>query len=93
MLNRILLENYIFKNKNKIKINSKEIVKGDIFLALQGKNLHGNKFINQSINQGAKYCLTDKKTYKLNHYKNKICYFENTFLFLEMERTFQDSLL
>ena len=82
MLNRILLENYIFKNKNKIKINSKEIVKGDIFLALQGKNLHGNKFINQSINQGAKYCLTDKKTYKLNHYKNKICYFENTFLFL-----------
>ena len=61
MLNKKLIENYIINNENKIKINSNEITNGDIFLALQGNNYHGNKFIEASINNGAKFCLTDKK--------------------------------
>ena len=39
----------------KIKIHSKEIKIGDIFLALDGKNYHGNKFISESIKNGAKH--------------------------------------
>ena len=60
------LEQYIFQNKEKIKIFNKEIKKGDIFLALKGKNFHGNKYINSSIRNGAKYCLTDNKNFKEN---------------------------
>ena len=61
MSKKEIIKNYIIKNSNKLKINSNEIKKGDIFLALQGNNQHGNKFILESIKRGAKYCLTDKK--------------------------------
>ena len=61
MLHKKLIENYIINNKNKLKINSNEITNGDIFLALQGNNYHGNKYIEASINNGAKFCLSDKK--------------------------------
>ena len=63
MQNKNLIENYIINNENKLKINSNEIVNGDIFLALQGNNYHGNQFIESSINNGAKFCLTDKKNH------------------------------
>ena len=49
MLNKKLIENYIINNENKLKINSNEITNGDIFLALQGNNYHGNKFIKQVL--------------------------------------------
>jgi len=81
MLNKNLIENYIINNENKLKINSNEIVNGDIFLALQGNNCHGNKFIEASINNGAKFCLTDKK-YQIPSYNEKIFFVENIFLFL-----------
>ena len=54
------IENFIICNENRIKINSQEIKKGDIFLALKGKNCHGNKFIKESINNGAAFCITEK---------------------------------
>ena len=73
------LENYIFSNKEKVKISSKNIKKGDIFLALKGRNFHGNKFISSSIKKGAKYCLTDNKDFKPN---NKIILVENIFKYL-----------
>ena len=34
------IKKYIFNNSNKIKINSKDIKKNDIFLALNGKKQH-----------------------------------------------------
>jgi len=71
---------YILNKYEKIKINSKEIKKGDIFLALKGKNFHGNKYIDESIKNGAKYCITDKKTKSKN--KN-ILIIKNTLFFLE----------
>ncbi len=73
------LEQYIFQNKEKIKISSKDIKKGDIFLALKGKNFHGNKYINSSIRNGAKYCLTDNKNFKEN---KKIIYVKDIFKYL-----------
>ena len=63
----IKIENYIVNNENKVKINSKEITKGDIFLALKGNNCHGNDFIKESIKKGAIYCITEKK---INFKKN-----------------------
>ena len=81
MLNKKLIEHYIINNENKLKINSNEIVNGDIFLALQGNNYHGNKFIEASINNGAKFCLTDKKN-QIPSNSEKIFFVENIFLFL-----------
>ena len=66
------IKKYIFNNSNKIKINSKDIKKNDIFLALKGKKYHGNKFINDAFKFGAKYCITDKKYKSLK--KKKIYY-------------------
>ena len=76
----IKLENYLLENFNKVKINSKEVKKGSVFIALLGKNFHGNKFISEAINKGAKYIITDaplKKKY-LNIIKVK-----NTLDFLQ----------
>ena len=72
-------EKYILKKSNKVKISSKEISKGDIFLALKGKNFHGNQFINSSLRRGAKYCLTDNKNFAKN---SKIIYVNNVINYL-----------
>lgn len=72
-------EKYILKKSNKVKISSKEINKGDIFLALKGKNFHGNQFINSSLRRGAKYCLTDNKNFTKN---SKIIYVNNVINYL-----------
>ena len=48
MQKKTKIENFIIQNENKIKINSKEVKNGDIFLALKGSNTHGNDFISES---------------------------------------------
>ena len=60
------LEKYIISKKDKIQISSKDIKSGDIFLALKGKRFHGNKFLNEAIDKGAKFCVTDNKNFKKN---------------------------
>ena len=55
------IENYLIDNFDKLKINSKEIKKGDVFTALQGKNYHGNYFLEKALMNGAKYIITDKE--------------------------------
>ena len=72
-------EKYILEKSNKVKISSKEINKGDIFLALKGKNFHGNQFINSSLRRGAKYCLTDNKNFAKN---SKIIYVNSVINYL-----------
>ena len=76
------ISKYIILHSNKIKINSKDIKKNDIFIALKGQKYHGNKFINDAFFAGAKYCITDKKYNQLNTNKN-ILFVENTFSFLK----------
>ena len=80
----VLLESvkkYIISSKNKVKINSKDIKKNDVFLALKGSNIHGSKFINDALNAGAKYCITDKET-KISKKSKKILLVENIQVFL-----------
>ncbi len=76
-----IIKNYIVNSSNKIKINSKDIKKNDIFLALRGSNYHGNKYINDAINAGAKYCITDKEPQRFKNSK-KILLVENIQNFL-----------
>ena len=45
----------------KLQISSKDIKEGDIFIALQGSNTHGNEFISNALSNGAKYIVTDNK--------------------------------
>ena len=55
------IEDYLLKNSEKIKINSKDIKKNDVFLSLKGQSNHGNSYIDEAWNNGAKYIITDKK--------------------------------
>ncbi len=57
-----------------IKIDTRKIVKGDIFFALKGHNFNGNHFAKQAIESGAAYAIideyvddTDKKLVKTDH--------------------------
>jgi len=53
------VKEYLIQNCNKVKINSKDIFRGDVFFALAGNNTHGNRYIVEAINNGAKYIITD----------------------------------
>ena len=76
------INKYIFNNSNKIKINSKDIKKNDIFIALKGKKYHGNKFIGDAFKFGAKYCITDKK-YTESKNKQNILLVKNIYSYLK----------
>ena len=57
LVNNINLE----EKYNKIKMNSKEVQKEDIFIAIIGKNHDGHIFINEAIKNGAKLIITQKE--------------------------------
>ena len=81
MFQLIKFEKYIISKKDIIQISSKHIKKGDIFLALKGKKFHGNKFIEEAINNGARFCLTDNRNFKKN---KKILYVKNIYKYLAL---------
>ena len=76
------LNKYLINNFDKIKIHSNHIKKGDVFLALAGKNNHGNDFIQVAIKKGAKYIITDQKP-DLNSRNKKIIVVKNSLKFLK----------
>ena len=61
------IQKFIIYSSNKLKINSRDIKKNDVFLALEGANYHGNKYIKDALNAGAKFCITDKKVKRFNN--------------------------
>lgn len=44
-----------------IKTDSRKINKGDLFIALKGRNYDGDDFIDEAIKRGAIACITEKK--------------------------------
>tara|TARA_B100000029_G_scaffold214879_2_gene212767 strand:- start:709 stop:2106 length:1398 start_codon:yes stop_codon:yes gene_type:complete len=78
----IEIEDYLLKSKNKLKINSNNIKKGDVFNALKGKKTHGNLFITQAIKNGAKYVITNSKKNIPTNIKKNLLYKKNSFNFL-----------
>ena len=57
----IIIIDYLLENKNKLKINSNDILNGDVFVSLQGTNTHGNIYIKHALKKGARFIITDKK--------------------------------
>ena len=60
---------------NNIRFNSKECKFNDIFFALSGKNLNGNNYINDAINNGAKIIISNSNFEGFNN--NKILFIKN----------------
>lgn len=77
----IKVKEYLINNFDKVKINSQYILKGDVFIALKGKNEHGNKYIVDALNKGAKYIITDISI-KNKKNINNILVVKNTLTFL-----------
>tara|TARA_Y100001970_G_scaffold293494_1_gene440694 strand:+ start:2575 stop:3942 length:1368 start_codon:yes stop_codon:yes gene_type:complete len=76
------VKKYLTYNSNKIRINSKDVKKNDVFVALSGSKAHGNNYITEAINNGAKYIITDKVFEKKLGNIN-IIVVKNTLIFLE----------
>jgi len=57
----------IYKEFPIICTDSRNIKQNSIFFALKGENFNGNKFAQQSINEGCKYAIIDEKEYHDNN--------------------------
>ena len=76
-----IIEDYLIRNEKKLKINSNDILSGDVFIALQGRNIHGNKYIKDVLANGAKYVITDQNTGSFIN-KNNVLIVNDALLFL-----------
>ena len=63
-----------------VSINSKKIKKGNLFIAIKGKNYNGNVFAKEALTNKANYCVVQKNINKLD--KNKLIKYPNTKIFL-----------
>ena len=57
------------KNLKNITNNSKQVRKGDVFFAISGNNVDGNRFIDDAIKNGARAIVTDNKTIEKKYKK------------------------
>lgn len=57
----------LFKKNFKISTDSRNIKKGVLFFALKGENFDGNKYANEALKKGARYCIIDNIDYKINN--------------------------
>ena len=76
--------NEIIRNKtryhfNGLAIDSRDTKKGNIFLAIKGKNKDGNLFIANALKKGAEFIISSKRN---TRYKNKIIKVSNPISFL-----------
>ena len=69
------------KEFNGVSINSKEVKKGNIFVAIKGRNKDGHNYISQAIKKGCNFCIISKNV--KNSYKNKLIKVKNTNSFLK----------
>ncbi|HNW21130.1 MAG TPA: Mur ligase domain-containing protein, partial [Bacteroidales bacterium] len=50
----------IFISSTGISIDSRSTKNGQIFLAIKGENNDGNAYVEDALNNGAKYCITNR---------------------------------
>lgn len=63
---------YLFHHKDvKVCIDSRLVKKGDVFFAFSGTQTHGNTFIQNCLDQGARYIIAESNSPYLKH-KNVI---------------------
>ena len=63
-----------------VTINSKEVRKNNLFIAIKGKNKDGHEFVNKAVKNGASYCIISKSVPKVN--KKKLIKYKSTKEFL-----------
>ena len=78
ILNKIIKTKKFYKFDG-LSIDSRDIKKDNLFLAIRGKNKDGNKFISSAIKKGASYAIASRKNKK---YKKKIINVKDTIIFL-----------
>ena len=69
------------KGFSEVSINSKSIKKGNLFLAIKGKNNDGHNYLNEAVSNGANKCVISKNFNKIP--KNKVIKVTNTYNFLK----------
>ena len=80
ILKRIIKHKKFYKF-NGLKIDSREIKKDNLFLAIKGKNNDGNNFIGKALKNGASFIISSKNNQK---YKSKIIKINNPISFLNV---------
>ena len=71
----------LFKKHPTICTDTREIIKGSIFISLKGEKFNGNKYALKAIQEGCSYAIIDEKEYDINH---------NTVLVHNALKTLQD---
>ncbi len=84
-LNKFLINKIINRKLDKgfseVSINSKSIKKGNLFLAIKGKNKDGHNYLSEAVQKGASHCVVSKNFNKIS--KKKIIKVSNTYNFLK----------
>lgn len=72
-------EKFICKQYKKVRINSLEVKKGDIFFAIKGETNDGHKYIEDVVKRKAGLIFVNKNWYNTNKnkYKNNVFYVVN----------------
>jgi murE/murF fusion protein len=63
-----------------VSIDSKQIRKGNLFIAIRGKNHDGHFFVKEALKNKASFCVVKKNIKDINH--NKLIKYKNTINFL-----------
>tara|TARA_A100001011_G_scaffold70831_2_gene72478 strand:- start:1518 stop:4277 length:2760 start_codon:yes stop_codon:yes gene_type:complete len=83
--NNSLLNKIVKSKLNKsflgVSIDSKSVKKGNLFIAIKGKNNDGHNYLREAFSKGASNCVVSKKFYKIS--KNKIIKVSHTYNFLK----------
>ena len=83
ILNAEIMYKLIKKNNIKfegVSINSKQVKKKNLFIAIKGKNHDGHNYVKEALKNRANFCVVRKKIKNIN--KNKLIKCSNTINFL-----------
>ena len=80
IINKIINKNKLFKFKG-VSINSKEVKKENLFVAIKGSKKDGHNYVSEAINHGANFCVVSKNI--KNSDRKKLIKFNNTNAFLK----------
>jgi len=81
---RILKKIFKYKNQYKflgVSINSKEVKRGNIFIAIKGKFKNGHNYLSEAKKNGANYCIVSNEVKKIKN--KKIIKVKDTINFLK----------
>jgi len=91
--NRLILNKILGKKKllnfNGLSIDTRTIIKDNLFLAIQGRKVDGNKFVNAALKKGAG-CVISSKIFKKKN--KKIISVKNSYSFLNSFAKFKREL-